>query len=68
MLNHNKDMKKYLKVKNAINAVLFTYGSEEGFKLQRELFRQTKDTKYRDGFNAYHKFRYHCKVYTCGYD
>ena len=61
-------MKKYLKVKNAINAVLFTYGSEEGVKKQRELFRQTKHTKYRDGFNTYHKFRYHCKVCTCGYD
>ena len=55
-------MKKYLKAKNAIDAILFTYGSEEVVKKQMELFRQMKDTKYRDGFNAYHKFRYHYKV------
>ena len=60
--NRNKDMSRYLKSSNAIDEILNTHGNEEAIKEQRELFRQTKDTKYRDGFNAYQKICYHRKV------
>ena len=61
-LNRNKDMTRYLKSSNAIDEILNTHGSEEVIKEQRELFRQTKDKKYRDGFNAYQKMCYHRKI------
>ena len=57
-----KDIKKHSKAKDVVKEILSIYKNEDALQKERNLFRQTKDSKYRKGFNDYHKLHYNQKL------
>ena len=57
-----KDMKKYEKANDTMNAIINKYGSVEELNRQRNLYRQTKLLKYHNASKDYQKYYFKKRI------